>query len=624
MSSQPTSRRPATNAEPTEQAAAAGLSDLLDAVERRPTTAAYLDAARRIDQAAGGTLPQARVALLSTFTIAPLEPFLKVECARQGWAANIYVAPFDSMHQELLDPNSGCARHQPDVVFVAPLLEDVCPPLTADFLALAPDEVDAHLESIITTLLTSIDAFRKTSAARIVLHNFAVPQVPPLGSYEVMAPASLTETVLRLNRRLVERTATIPDVYVLDYNAAAASVGFKHWYDHKMWHLARTPLSAHALPALARRQAVYLRALLSPPRKCLVVDLDDTLWGGVIAESGLNGIHCGLTYPGNLYRAFQQYLLQLHRRGVLLAICSKNNEADVDEVFNRHPHMVLSREHFAARRINWRPKPENLAEIAAELNIGIDSLVFFDDNPAECALMRQMWPEVLTIQAPADPAKSVELLTESGALERLSFTAEDRQRGAMYAQQQSRQHAATAAGSLEEFLAGLAMTATIRPVDQFAFPRVIDLLRKTNQFNLTTRRYSAAQLQAMVDDPSHGVFSLQLSDRFGDNGIVGVAIVKASGAAARIDSLLLSCRVIGRTAETALLSFIADWARHRGAERLEGEYLPTAKNAPAADFLSRHGFTAMKNDSSSDLWSLPLTEHTRWQHYVRLGEAAGV
>lgn len=595
-----------------------GLADILEAVERRPTTASYLETVKRVEHLRDQLRP-VRVALLATFTISPLVPFLKVEAARQGFAADVYVGPFDGTQQELLSPTSQCVQHRPDVVFVAQLLEDLCPPLTRDFLALSARDVDGYIDEVISKIVASLTAFRQVSAARMVMHNFALPQVPLLGIHEPMSAASQTDAIWRLNRRLVEAVGTIPDAFVMDFNAAAAFVGHRQWYDDKMLHLARTPLSAQALPVLARRHATFLRALLSSPRKCLVLDLDDTLWGGVVAERGLEGIDLGFTFPGNVYRAFQTFLLQLHRRGVLLAISSKNNRADVDDVFDRHPDMVLAREHFSAVRINWRPKPENLAEIAAELNIGLDSLVFFDDNPAECALMRQSLPQVLTLQAPADATKSPQVLIDSAAFERVSLTQEDLQRGAMY-QQQTRRQQARAAGTLDDFLRGLEMTATIRPLDQFAFPRVLDLLHKTNQFNLTTRRYSATELTAMAADPAHAVFSLQLADRFGDNGIVGVAIMRVVERVAQLDSLLLSCRVIGRTAETALLAFVAEWARKQGALVLEGEFVPTPKNAPAADFLRLHGFTKVAGNGRGDHWTLDLTGASTWQHHVRLVE----
>jgi FkbH-like protein len=384
-----------------------------------------------------------------------------------------------------------------------------------------------------------------------------------------------------------------------------------------MWYLARAPLSAHALPALAASMALFLRAAFGPPRKCLVVDLDNTLWGGVLGEQGVEGIQVGFTYPGNVYRRFQQTLLSLRRRGVLLAIASKNNPEEVEEVFRTHPDMVLREQHFSAARVNWRDKPENVLEIAAELNIAPSSLVFFDDSPVECARMRDALPEVLTVQAPRDVLDYLGALRRSGAFERLTFTAEDQQRAEMYHQERERKQMQKGAATVEEFLTGLEMGAEIRQIDTFTLPRAVELTQKTNQFNLTTRRYTAPELARAIESPGGAGFCLRLWDRFGDHGIVGLAILQIDGDAARIDTFLLSCRVIGRSAETALLAFIVRWARARGVSTIEGTFVPTARNAPAADFYARHGFSASTAADGSTAWRLPASSDVAWPPAIR-------
>ena len=303
---------------------------------------------------------------------------------------------------------------------------------------------------------------------------------------------------------------------------------------------------------------------------------------------------------------------------MLLAINSKNNLADVQEVFTSHPDMILKLEHFASVRINWQDKPQNMHEIARELNVGLDSLVFFDDSPAEQEQMRQTLPQVLTLPVPAEPVKFVKVLRQSRAFDRLSLTDEDRRRAAMYQDQNARRQLAAAATSVEDFLASLEMIVRIDPVDELAFPRVVDLLQKTNQFNLTTRRHSASQLTALLAQPGWTAFALRVRDRFGDNGIVGVAIVQQQGATAGLDSFLLSCRVIGRNIETAFLAFLADWARESAVQALEGEFIPTAKNAPAADFFARHGFTRLTNGPGGSRWRLDLAgSPVRWPAYLQ-------
>ena len=580
------------------------LSNLLEALDRRPTPAAYHQAARDLASLAGDLRPL-RIALLASFTIEPLVPFLRVEAARRGFAADVYVAPFDAANQELLDPSSGCVRHRPDIVFVARLLEDVSPPLHDSFLSLDAAAIAAETERVIAETVTALTTVRRHSNAAVVVHNFTCPP-SALGIYEVMARESQTAAIRGLNERLAAAVGAIAGCSVLDFDRVCADVGYRQWRDARTWFLGRAPLSAAALPALASTHASFLQALWRSPRKCLVLDLDNTLWGGVIGEDGLAGIKLGHTYPGNVFREFQRAVIQLHDRGVLLAINSKNNPADADEVFARHPDMLLRPEHVAAMRVNWRDKPDNMIQLAQELNLGLESFVFFDDNQAERALMRRALPEVLTIEVPGDPMAFAACLRSSGAFDRLSYTAEDRGRTRLYHTARERIRLERAAESLEDFLGTLQMQIRVSPADEFAFPRVLELIHKTNQFNLTTRRWSAPELSAVMADVANGVFSLRLSDRFGDQGIVGVAVVHANGPVAEIESFLLSCRVIGRQVETAFLRFLADWAAERGAMSLEGEFIETAKNAPARDFYARHGFRQVAGDDGRSRWRLNL------------------
>jgi FkbH-like protein len=593
------------------------LQKILQAVDERSTVAAYKQAAREV-RSHGEQLRPVRLSLLSSFTINSLVPYLEVEATRKGFAADVYVGPFNSVTQELINPAGGCLAHKPDLVFVAQQLNEICPALVEDYLALDSAQVERCVQVVVADIMGALREFRKLSQAAVVVHNFALPAYPLLGVYEAMSEGSQTDTIRQLNARLVEAAQEVPGIYVLDYDRLCAGAGYRNWHDGKMWHLGRAPLSAQALPVLARAQATFVQAIAGKPRKCLVLDLDNTLWGGVAGEDGVAGIKLGHTYPGSAFRDFQQAVLGLYRQGVILAINSKNNQADSDEVFRSHPDMVLKLEHFASTRINWQHKPENMRQIAEDLNISVDSLVFFDDNPAERALMRQAMPQVLTLEVPGDPLKYAQVLLESGAFDKLSLTEEDRRRGEMYREQVERHRLESSTTSMEEFYNDLQMVVSIRPVDDYAFPRVVDLIHKTNQFNLTTRRHSAAQLSEMVSDSSYGIFSLQVTDRFGDNGIVGVAIVQIEGTTARIDTLLLSCRVIGRTVETAFLRFLVDWAKVRGANEMLGEFLPTAKNAPAADFFAKHGFTKTTGNEMGSKWQLDLSEILfRWPEYIR-------
>jgi FkbH-like protein len=597
---------------PDRQPATQHVAQMLRELDANPTLAAY----KRASESLSGLetpLRPVRVAVLATFTADLFTPYFDTEAARLGFAVDLYQGPFNAVRQELLDPTSECAAHQPEVLFLAHLLEDVCPPLVCDFLSLAASTVDDLIEQTADELLAAVKQFREHHAAEVVVYNFVLPASPRLGIYEPVAPHAQTTAIRRLNQRLAAAIAELAGVSLLDFDRLCAGIGYQNWRHEEMWYTGHAPLTPATMLELARVHAAFLQALVGSPRKCLVVDLDNTLWGGVVGEEGVNGIALGKDFPGNMYLDFQRALLELHRRGVLLAINSKNNELDVETVFQSHPEMLLKREHFAAARINWQPKPENMLEIAGELNIGVESLVFLDDSPAECALMRQALPEVVTWEAfDADghpsPIRSLRLLANSLLFDKLSFNQDDQRRGEMYQQQAARRRWQESSTTLDEFLLGLEMSAEIQPVNPFTFPRVRDLVHKTNQFNLTTRRHSETALEQFANDSSCGIFTVGVKDKFGDNGIVGAAIVRHDEDVVQIDTFLLSCRVIGRRVETAFLAYLVEWARSRKAGYLMGSYCPTKKNAPAANFFAEHGFVQVDGSDAETRWLLDLEQ----------------
>jgi FkbH-like protein len=385
-----------------------------------------------------------------------------------------------------------------------------------------------------------------------------------------------------------------------------AECGKSQWFDERRWLTARLPFSSQALGYLAAEWLRYVQALSGQLCKVLVTDLDNTLWGGVLGEDGFDGIKIDAEYPGGIYRALQRTLLDLSRRGILLAVSSKNNADDAMRVLNEHPGMLLRPEHFASMRINWNDKAQSLREIAAELNLGIDSLAFLDDNPVERHRVRTELPMVTVLELPEDPAGYAGCLRASPVFERLSVTDEDRLRSSYYVQQRQQRELEQHAGSLEDFYRALDQRIEILPFGQNNRARLAQLTQKTNQFNLTTRRYSEQQLLALAEAPGSSIYGIRAEDRFGDAGIVGLAILKQMDETAEIDTLLLSCRVIGRTIETALLSFLVNEGRAAGARKLQGWFLPTKKNAPAASFYSKHEFTCIEENGSGSLWSLDI------------------
>jgi FkbH-like protein len=567
------------------------MSDLF--ADLTPTPAAYLKAARRVDEITG--LRALRVAVLSTFTAEFLAPYLRVEGARRGLNITPWFAPWGQLEEQALDPTSALYAEQPDAIVVLARLEDQ--------------------PAFSTRLGALLDALRRHSAARLLIANFAPPARLAAGLADASLPLSEMAATQQANDALTTACRAVPDAFVFDFARLVVEHGLAAWVDAKLFHLARLPFGVRAQIALGRRLARTLRAAFIPPAKVLVLDLDHTLWGGVLGEDGVGGIALGDEYPGNVFKDFQRYLVALKGRGVLLAIASKNNAADVDEVFTRHRDLVLRREDFAAVRINWEPKSDNLRALAAELNLGLDSFVFLDDSPFEREEVRQALPMVQVLDFPSSPLGLIAAVEDSGWFDRLTLSAEDGARTELYRAQSVRQAAEQTADSREEFLASLGLVATIGAVDAETLPRVAQLLAKTNQFNLTTRRHNAADVQAMLDAGAVALW-LRLADRFGDHGLVGVALA-LPGEMWRIDSFLLSCRVIGRGVETALLARVCELVRARGGKELIGEYMPTAKNALVAEFYPQHGFTS----AGEGTWRLALAEGVKTPPHITLQTA---
>ena len=571
-----------------------------------------------------------RLAYLPTFTADPLVPYLRARGHLSRLDVTPYAGPFNQAQQETLDPTSGLYRFEPDAIVLALRGEELAPDLYDGYLELVgAGRLQAAIDATVERLAELISAIRGRSTATVIVHTFAPPPYPHLGQLDAQSAQGQVAAVHQLNARLARTAAEAGGVYVLDYAGLVASVGWSQWHDRRMWHLARMPFSSRALPALAEAYVSFLRPMYGLNRKCLVLDLDNTLWGGIVGEDGLGGIALGQDYPGNAYLAVQQAALRLYDRGVLLCINSKNNEADVLEVLDRHPDMVLRREHFAAMRVNWHDKASNIRSLAAELNIGTDHMAFLDDSPVERELVRTEMPEVLVLEPPGDATEYAPMLDQVRDFDGLTWSEEDRGRTRMYRAQADRQHLEAEATSLEEFYAGLQMEAVVGQADEASIPRVAQLTQRTNQFNLTTRRYSEADIAELAKAADVRVYHLRLIDRFGDNGIVGAAVVRIDGDAWDIDSFLFSCRALGRTVEDGFLAYIAEEARSAGAQTLHGSYVPTAKNVQVATFYPDRGFAAEHADGDQvQRWQLAISEQPLdappWVRFRVLQEQAAV
>ena len=495
-----------------------------------------------------------RLALLSSFVLDQLIPFWDFECRRVGLLPEFYVTPFNQYTQEILNQNSGLYNFKPDLVFLAVSIEDIFPEFTG-----LPSSQDLNKaeEDITRSLLHLLKEVQQRSGALIVLGDFVSMHHSPHGILDNRLTQGLLRWITRLNQALADTLATQERAFLLPLSEVVNWVGKMRAKNPKMDYMASMRLSEACLPELARYCMRYVKPLKGLTKKCIVLDLDGTLWGGIVGELGPEGIHLGPTVPGKEYMDFQRALLNVSRRGILLAICSKNNPEDVLPVLREHKYMILREEHFGAMRINWRNKAENIKEIAEELNIGLDSLVFIDDNPNERELVRQLLPEVLTVEFPRDPSRFRMTLESLSDFELLAITKEDEMRLAQYQAIGKRHAMRNAATSLEEYLYSLALKITIELKKSEVLIRLVQMFNKTNQFNLTTRRYQTSDVERFLRSDEYRVYTLDVSDRFVNHGIVGTAVVHTDRIQWRVDSLLMSCRVMGLTIEQAFLALTA-------------------------------------------------------------------
>jgi FkbH-like protein len=609
--------------------AARRLAELLAELWRRDPaagTASFVTA--RFDELREKTrdklaFPKFKLAILRSFTVEPIVPLLRAEAFAYGIDLEVHVGDFNTYVQDILDGQSSLYRFAPNAVVLAVRTDQVAPELWRDFADLAPEAPEQAGERVFRGVVHNyeqwIGAFRKHSQAALIIHSLERPSSPSLGILDSQSDAGQSGLIRQINRELRRIAAGFHGVYSLDYDALVARHGSEHWHDERKWLTARLPIAAGYLLQMAREWMRFIVPLSGRTAKVLVVDLDNTLWGGVIGEDGMASIKVGPEYPGAAYQALQRALLDLSRKGILLAVCSKNNLDDAMEALEKHPGMLVRAKHFAALRINWTDKTQNLREIAQELNVGIDALAFLDDNPFEREQVRAALPEITVIDLPKNPLEYASAVRNCAAFERLTLSAEDQQRTGMYAAQKQRAGAEQSFQSKEDFFRFLEQEAELEPVSDLTLARVAQLTQKTNQFNLTTRRYTEPQIAEMAKQPEWHIFSIRVRDRFGDHGLVGVAIAHDEGEQCEVDTFLLSCRVIGRTVETALLVHLAESAAQRGRKRLVGWFLPTKKNAPARDFYPQHGFERQETNGAGTLWTLDLKSCTlRCPDWIKL------
>jgi FkbH-like protein len=549
-----------------------------------------------------------RLAILRSFTIEPIVPILRAAGLVNGIDLTVQVGAFNTYAQDIFQSGSWLYSFYPDIAILAVQTRDVEPELWESYAELSHADAQDAARRAIHNFRTLIQSFRANSQADLIVHGLEGPLYPSQGVLDGQVENSQAGAIQQINSAVRKSAVESAGVHYLDYQALIGRHGNLLWHDERKWLTMRMPFSAPNLSHLANEWLRYIHPLTGKVCKVLVTDLDNTLWGGVVGEDGQHGIKLGRENPGAAYLGLQRAIRDLRSRGIVLAVCSKNNRAEAMRVLEGHPAMLLRPEDFSVLRINWADKTSNLREIANELNVGTDALAFLDDNPVERERVRLEMPEVTVIELPDDPFGYARTVRENPVFERLTLSNEDRVRSRLYAAQRKRLELAESAGSLENFYRSLQQEVEIARVNQETSARVAQLTQKTNQFNLTTRRYSEQQILDLAASPGWTVYSVRVKDRFGDNGIVGVLIVHVHDQICEIETFLLSCRVISRTVETSALSFLAAESRSQGVRVLQGRFIATEKNEPAATFYSSHNFRPVELQNGSTLWSMSLAE----------------
>jgi len=531
-----------------------------------------------------------RIAILRTYTTELLRPYWSLESLLSGIDLDLYEAPLGSLLQEG-QSGSALLKHEPEATFLFLKWPDLDPRFLSSLAGLSASDRHDLAAAAERRLLSILRPLREALPGLLVVTLLPLFGGPAPGLGESTMPEPEAKFAAELRTRLTMALRSSIAVYLFDLDQTLADTGRENFFDDRLWQVAQFPFSVRGAQAVVRGLFTRAWLLKGPLTKCIVLDADNTIWGGIVGEDGPDGIALGPVPPGDAYVGFQRRLLELRNRGILLALCSRNNWSDVKEVLARHPHQLLREEHFASLRVNWDPKVESLRSIAEELRLGLENLLFVDDSPQECLLAEQQLPELAVVRVPESPSEVPYCLDGLPGLERLSLTPEDADRSRYYADDHQRRRLEVQSSTVEEYLAALQMVMTIGLDDSGAVARIAQLTQKTNQFNLTTRRYTEAEIVRWMRDPDYLVAHFSLADLFGDSGVVGVAILRGvSSPEPEFDSFLLSCRVIGRSAETTFLHALLGVLRGRGAMNVAATYVPTKRNGLVRTFWAQNGF----------------------------------
>jgi len=559
------------------------------------------------------TLP-ARIAILGGSTTAELKSTLELFLLAQGIQPEFYESGYNCYCEDVLFENPELWDFKPNIVFVHTTWRNV-----AEFPELLVGEaaVEGRVRREMARFEALWEKIQTGLGALVIQNNFDLPGLRPLGNLEASEASSRVNFLLRLNAGFAAHARSHARFLINDILYLSAQVGLDRWFDPAYWHNYHMAVSPVGTVALAQSVAALVKAAYGRSKKCLILDLDNTLWGGVVGDDGFENLVLGRDHPmGEAFQDFQRYVKDLQRRGVILAVCSKNDAANAKAGFS-HPDSILKLDDFSAFKANWDPKPDNIREIALELNIGMDSMVFVDDNPAERALVEAQLPEVAVPDVGSDVDGFAQAIEQERYFEAERVVPEDLKRSAFYSSNAQRNLHRTGFADYGEFLDSLEMTAEIGAFQPVYLERIAQLINKTNQFNLTGRRYTSAEVEGLSRDPDAIALYGRVADRFGDNGLVSVLVARIFGDTAEIDLWLMSCRVLKREMELAMFDALVEECQARGIRRIVGVYIPSKKNGMVAEHYASLGFRPADDTGGRFHYEVPEDHAPRTRHISR-------
>jgi FkbH-like protein len=555
-----------------------------------------------------------RIGILSSFTINGLKEILQVKTSERNISSTIYESPYNQYSQEILNQDSNLYKFLPEITFLIIDTRNIFGKYFRFPYSINNTERKKIVEEKVNEIKNLINIFVNKTNSKLVITKLNIPSFSPYGIFETKMEYGFHEMINSFNQKLISEYKNSENVYIYDFEKFVTKYGEDNVFDYKQFFFGDLKISMKCLPVFGQELMRYVVAHLGMTKKCIVLDLDNTLWGGIVGEEGFNGIKLGPEPPGNTFMEFQRVLLSLQQRGIILAINSKNNFEDAIKVIKDHPYMILREEHFASIKINWKDKVSNMREIVKDLNIGSDSLIFIDDDPVNREFVKSTIPEILVLDVVNDSSIYASMIENMIDFSVLKITDEDKNRGKMYLKQKEVNELQESTPDLETFLSQLNLKITIKEVDEFTLPRTSQLILKTNQFNLTTKRYQQIEIGKMISDSNFFVGCAQVEDKFGDNGITGVFIIRKENEKEWIiDTFLMSCRIMGRDIEKGIMAFIINKAKENKVKKIRADFIPTQKNKPIGNFLSDCGF-----EKDEDSWTYIIKSKIKFPEYLSM------